>query len=75
MSPLARPYVTVGNEPIHGSDPVQSKDPVLAALMAAPVVPFSDEERAMIAAAKADPRPRTPAAEFMGKLAALAPVG
>jgi hypothetical protein len=46
-------------------------DPVLTALLAAPVVRFTNEERRMIAEAKRDPRPGTPAAEFMAKVEAL----
>lgn len=43
-------------------------DPVLAALARAPVVPFTDEERAMVAAAEADGRPGIPHAEVMAKV-------
>ena len=46
-------------------------DPVLAALTGAPVVPFTPEERALVAEAIADPQGWQTAEEFATKLAGL----
>lgn len=50
--------------------PARAKDdPVLAAIRRAPIVPFTDEERALIAEVKGDPRTWQTTEGLMEKLA------